>query len=160
MRYDFQGGTPSVPEGFDFSVDAEISYNGLWWSLNDHYRFRLGVEGFGQHDQTFRRKTVTSSAFNGEYTVGSVKDNTKRTWQVIVRGSDQTELEQNKKDAIDWFTQDAFNVRVKFNEYMETWLCDQADYSVNQTHVNLHNCLAILTFTFSVHPTISREIIL
>ena len=161
MRYDFQDGPLVSAADFDLSVDAEISYLGIWRSLNDHRRYRLATEGFGRHDQTFTRKTVKSGFYSGDYTVRSTKDATKRTWAVLVNGVDQTDLEEALVDLTEnWFGQDFYNVRVKKNEYVETWLCDKADYSVDASHVYLHNCKALVSLNFAVHPTVTREVLL
>lgn len=160
MRYIFQEGAVVQPSDFDLSIDADISYAGLWYSLNDHRHYRLMADAFGQYDQTHTRKTVKSNFYAGDYTVRAVKDSTKRTWKVLVNGVDQSDLEQAAQNLIDWFSQDYYNVREKQNEVVTTMLCEKADYNVDASHVYAHNCKRLVSLNFSVNPTVSREIVL
>jgi hypothetical protein len=120
----------------------------------------MGVDGFNQHDFTFRRKMVTSDFFDGEYLVRKVADSVKRTWTVGVLGGDRIELETNLINLRTWFTQDSYNVRVSLDDYLETMLCDAADVSVDGSHVFLHNTMYSVKVSFSTDPKTSQEQIL
>ena len=144
---------------FELVFDAEISDAGRLHSLNDHFNFKVSPEGFGINAQTFRRKDVTSDYFEGSYNVHSVRDNTKRSVEVWVYGADQTQVTENILDLVNWFTADAYNIRIRTGDSLETWLCQPADYSIDRSHVFLHNCMAKATFTISVSPKVSYEIV-
>jgi hypothetical protein len=164
MRYDYQGGPARLANDFALALDVEVSYAGLWHSLNDHFNYRMGTEGFGVAEQTRRRKSVSNDFFEGDFEVRSVRASVKRTLDVWVYGADQVEVQENIARLVDedsgWFSQDAYNVRVRLNEYAETWLCDSADYSVDGSHIFLHNCMARVRLTFSTAPKVSKEILL
>lgn len=160
MKYFYQDGPATTRDEFSLSVDGEISYEGLWHSLNDHFNFRLFTEGFNKYDQTYRRQTVSSQFYAGDYQVRAVKENRKFAWQVACYGENQTELEENIDAVIAWFTQDSFNVRTAKNEILETFLADTADYTVDGSHIYLHNCMAICTFNFQVSPVSIKETVL
>jgi len=159
MKNSFQGGGPQLASNdFQLEFDAEISYAGRWWSLNDHFNYRVTTEGMGITEQTFRRKTITSDFFEGEYTTHSVRANTKRTAEIWVYGDSQSVVSENVQRAIDWFTQDSYNLRVRLNEDVEILLCGGADYRVDRSHLMAHNKMAKITFTYDAHPDVSREV--
>lgn len=161
MRYTSTPGALVTYEDFDLSLGIEVSYAGLWRSLNDRVHYVTMVDGFGVIEQTHRRKTVSSDFYAGDYTVRAVPESVKRTWKVLVQGSNQTDLESAVwDDLVPWFRQDVYNVRVMKNEVVETYQCEKADYAIDQSHVYLHNCRAVVSLTFSSRPTVSREILL
>jgi hypothetical protein len=159
VKYVFQDGNKAVND-FELSFDAQISYSGLWFSINDHFTYRVTPDGFGSFDVTYRRRTVNSPFFAGDYQTSAVPEMVKRSWSVRVFGDDAGDLQQNATDLISWFTQDSYNLRYRVNEYQETWLCETADYSVDYSQVNAHNNQMVVKFAFSSHPTVSRDFIL
>lgn len=156
----FQQGSVNLPYNDDpVSLEVEISYGGLWYSINDHVNYRLGIEGFGSVEQTFRRKEVQSDFFKGTYLTGKVADDTKRTIQVYVRGQTMAQMANAREKLISWFTQDEFALRITTDDLLETMVCDCADYRVDGTHVFLHSRMCVCTFMYSVSPDVSSEMV-
>lgn len=141
-------------------LDVEVSYAGSYWTVNDHVHYRVTTDGWGVVEQTHRRKEVTSEWFEGTFVTHKVRDSTKRSIEVMVRGADQPEVTENVLQLIDWFTQDSFNIRITLDDHVETWLCSAADYRIDRSHVLLHNRMAKVNFTMSVNPRVTYEVAL
>jgi hypothetical protein len=156
----YQKGSVNLPYNDDpLDLDIEISYAGLWHSLNDHVNYRAGVEGFGVVEQTWRRKDIVSDWFKGSYSTGQVQDNTKRTMQVYVRGQTMADMAESREQLLLWFTQDEYSLRIRLDDLLETMTCECADYRIDMNHVFLHNRMCAVTLMYSVRPTTSYEMV-
>lgn len=157
----FQQGSVNLPyETGPLDLDIEVSYAGFWHSVNDHVSYRAGIEGFGSVEQTWRRREVTSEYFQGSYSAGQVRDNTKRTLLVYVRGQSMADMVESQLKLIDWFTQDTYDLRIRTDDLLQTMSCDCADYRVDMSHVLMHNRMCSVAFSYSVHPQVSSELVL
>lgn len=157
----FQQGSVNLPYSDEpMDIDIEVSYAGFWHSINDHVNFRAAPEGFGQVEQTWRRREVNSDYFEGSYSTGQVRDNTKRSLMVYVRGQTIAQMAEAQQSLIDWFTQDEYNVRFRTEDLMETLVCECSDYRIDMSHVLLHNRMCSVTFSYAARPTTSLEMVL
>lgn len=157
----FQEGSVNLPySDVPMDIDVEVSYAGFWHSVNDHVNFRTAPEGFGTVEQTWRRREVMSDYFQGSYSTGQVRDNTKRTLSVYVRGQTIAQLAEARANLIDWFTQDEYNVRFRTEDLMETLVAECADYRVDMSHVLMHNRMSLVVFTYAARPDTTMEMIL
>jgi hypothetical protein len=143
----------------EVEFNADVSYAGVWRSINDYGHYRTAAEGFGNTSQTFRRIELTSSFYAGTYDVNHVPDSTKRSLVVWVRGVNFEDLSTARDALIDWFTQDDFLVRITRDETMEYWQCDCADYQLDESHVMMHNRMCKLTFNITVAPFITTDVL-
>lgn len=151
-----------LPEDFedDLEFNAEISEGGIWKSVNDFVHYRVAAEGFGSTSQTFRRIELNSSFYAGTYDVNHVPDSQKRTLAIWVKGRSMDDLAQARDDAIEWFTQNDFLIRITRGDTYEYWECDCADYNLDESHVFMHSRMCKLTFTMSVMPYIGTYVVL
>ena len=160
MTNAYRTGTMTFPET-DEPVDfnCEVSYAGVWRSINDYGHYRVATEGFGNTSQTFRRTELQSNFYAGSYSVNNVPDNTKRPLTVWVRGASFEELSNARDKLIDWFTQDEFIIRIVRDETMEYWQAECADYQIDESHVFMHNRMCKVTFTTSVAPYVNTYVV-
>jgi hypothetical protein len=157
----FQQGSVNLPYSDEpMDIDVEVSYAGFWHSVNDHVNFRTAPEGFGTVEQTWRRREVNSDYFQGSYSTGQVRDNTKRSLSIYVRGQTIAQMVEAQQNLIDWFTQDEYNVRFRTEDLMETLVCECADYRIDMGHVLLHNRMSLVALTYAAHPDTSLEMVL
>lgn len=157
----FQSGGISVRDDKGLTdFDVEVSDGVNWVTLNDHVNYRVGVEGLGLHAQTRRKITTTSPYYDGTFVVHSTLENVEENITVQVFGASQNQVTENLLYLIELFSQDAYNVRLRLDDHLETWACQPADYSIDRTHVYAHNAMALVKLVVSRFPTPSYEVIL
>ena len=142
------------------NFDMEVSFGVPWVSLNDRINFRVSAEGFGNKVTQQRRITADSPYFDGTYLVHSTKDNVTEEFAVYVYGSSQNHVTENLLLLEEIFDQAAYRIRLRFDDHQETWSCQTADYSVERSHVFMHNVMAVMKFQVPRFPKISYEAIL
>lgn len=158
---DYQRGAISIraiPTMQDF--DLEISDGVNWISLNDHVNYRVGAEGLGNSTQTLRRLSTTSPYYDGTFLVHSTKENVEEQLTIYITGSSQNHVTENILRLEELFSQDLYNVRLRLDDHMETWLCQPADYGIDRSHVNAHNIRATMKLTISRFPKITYEVVM
>jgi hypothetical protein len=143
----------------DVEFNADVSYAGTWRSINDYINYRVAAEGFGTTQQTFRRIELNSSFYAGTYDVNRVPDSTKRSLAVFIKGASFEDLAAARDDLLNWFTQDDFLIRITRDETLEYWQCDCADYSLDESHVFMHNKMCKVTFTITVAPFVNTDVL-
>jgi hypothetical protein len=157
----FQRGTTYVPSEYSLDdFDTEISYGTGWVSLNDLVNYRVSAEGFGS--STYQRKRVTADSpfYDGEFYLHSTIGNVTETIGVMVHGYSQSHVTENINALVAYFSQPSYRVRKRMDDHMETWSCQPADYSVDRSHVYMHNCMAVVKLDVQRHPKVTWEEVL
>ena len=139
------------------NFNFEVSWNNSWVSLNDHLRYTMSAEGFGVQQVTRRRMTVTSPFFDGEYETHSVRENVKEEVQIYVTSPSQSQLVEEILLLEDIFTQSVYNARKTLDEAREVWICQSADYTIDRSHIQAHNCRAVFTAQIPRLPAVKHE---
>lgn len=138
------------------SFGCEISNGGVWVDLNDGVNFRVSGEGTKTDSQTRWRKIVASSpVVEGSYMVHAVKDEVEESLTVYVRGTTQTEVSTKVRQLEDLFSQFSYQIRFTWNESVETWDCQTADYAINRSQIYAHSTMAIFSATVPRSPTVT-----
>lgn len=148
-----------VPDNHLTGFNFEASWHDQWVSLNDTTRFKVHGDALGSQQVTRRRVTVTSPFYDGEYEVGSVKENVKETVTLWVRAPSQSQLTEHLLLLEDIFSQSVYNLRKTLDEDREVWVCYSADYSIDRGHINLHNCMALFSAEVPRLPHVHHEVI-
>ena len=147
-----------APKMTDF--DIEISYGSTWVSLNDGRNYTVNADDFGNRSQQRRRITATSPYYDGTFLVHSTLENVTEAVNVYVRGASPNEVTEN----ILWLTQlidqEQYNVRVRMDDHMETWICEPADYSIDRSHVFAHNVMALVKLSITRLPKVTYEVVM
>lgn len=161
MMATFQQGPLSTQATRLRHVDVEINFNNQWISLNDHYRYELHTQGFGKKSVTQRRKKVSSEFFSGEFTVNEAEANTDERLSIWVKALSQFELMERKDFLVACFKQNPFILRTTINEVRTTSVSSgSADIVIDQSHIFLHNCRALVEVSYSLLPGEEMELIL
>ena len=140
----------------NFSV--EISYGTTWISLTDHRRFYMSSEDFGDKSQSLRRITAQSPYYEGTYLVHAVRENVTETISVYVLGSSQNQVTENILLLEELVSQFSFRVRLTLDDHVETWKCQQADYTIQRGHVLMHNGRAMMRLSINRLPDVAYEV--
>ena len=157
----FQRGTTYVPDDYDLDdFDTEVSYGNSWVSLNDHVNYRISAEGFGQSSYQRERVTARSPFYDGEFYIHSTFGNVTEHVEVFVRGYSQSHVTTNVNSLVAYFSQPSYNIRKRIDDHMETWSCQPADYSIDRSHVYMHNCMAVAKFEVIRFPKVTWEEVL
>lgn len=127
---------------FKDTFGVEITYGAAWVDLNDYLNFRVAVDSFGSKAQTLRRITTTSPYFDGTFLVHSTRENVTEGITVWVYGVSQNHVTENLLQLEELFSQPAYRIRVRMDDHMETWTCQPCDYTIERTHVYMHNTMA------------------
>jgi len=147
------GTQSNMMSGFNF----EVSWNNQWISLNDHIRYRVAADSFGQQAYSRRRNSVTSPFYEGSFETHSVRENVSETVSIYVTAPSQSQLVEQILLLESIFNQSVFNARKTQDEAREVWVCMSADYTVDRTHVQAHNCRAIFTAQVPRLPAVQHE---
>lgn len=149
---------PISQRGLGF-FDIEV-HNGItWMSLNDTFRFRASARSLESVTQQRRRKTVTSSMYDGEWEIHSTLSNAEEKVEIDIYGADQVEISDNIQRVIAAFSQRLYNVRVTMDNDRQTWRCFPAEYSITRGQVNAHNRRATISLSVPRFPKIVYEVI-
>jgi len=140
--------------------DVSISYGLQEVSLNDHLNFVMGIEGFGSHQTVLRKREATSPFYDGTFVTHFTKENVTETLEVYVTGFSQNHVTENLLFLEELFLQPSYRIQVRIDDHLETWSCFPADYSVDRSHINMHNVRAVFTATVPRLPKVSYEAIL
>lgn len=132
---------PPKPKFVD-SFGVEITYGAAWIDLNDLLNYRVSAEAFGTKAQVLRRITTTSPYFDGTFLIHSTKENITESVTVFVYGVSQNHVTENLLQLEELFSQPAYRIRVRMEDHMETWTCQPGDYTIERTHVYMHNTMA------------------
>ena len=141
-------------EGFD----VEISSGSLWVSLAQGSRFYMGAEDFGDKAQVLRRITASSPYYEGTYLVHAVRENVQETLSINVLGASQNQVTENLLMLEELVSQPSFRIRLSMGDHVETWSCQQADYTIQRGHIMMHNTRAVMKISVSRLPNISYEV--
>lgn len=137
---------------------AEISWGSDWVNLNDRDRFQISADqSLDASQRSWRKITATSPVFGGNYLVHAVPDMVTENVGVWIRGSSQSEMNDNYALLQELFEQFDFRMRWTFNEYREYWRCQLADSSTSRGQVWAHNQMAQTTFSVPRYPNVVRE---
>lgn len=155
-----QQNPPDVVEDFADTFTAEISYGLEWVSLNDHLNFKLAADEFGTRAVTLRRKEVSSDFYDGSFLIHTTKENVHEVVSIWVHGGTQNEVTENLLMLEDLFSQPTYQIRIRFGDHRETWICMSADYAIERTHVYMHNGIALFKATVPRKPNMINELVI
>lgn len=151
---------PEVRKTFRDDFNVEISYGAEWQSLNDHLNFKVAAEDMGTSSTAWRRKEVASSFYNGTFLVHATKENVSEALSIWVYGQSQNDVSENLALLSELFSQDRFHIRVRYGDHQETWFCMTSDYSIERTHVYMHNQMAVFKAQVPRRPDKKTELVL
>jgi hypothetical protein len=140
--------------------DVTISYGLQEISLNDGVNFQMGVEGFGNKQQSLRKLESSSRFYDGTYITHYTKENVMETVTVYVLGYSQNHVTENLLLLEELFTQLTFRISVRIDDHMETWSCFPSEYAIDRGHINMHNGRATFTAQVPRLPKVSYEVVL
>ena len=141
------------------TVDLEVQYAGLWHSVNDGFRFRLAADSLGETSVTLKRIEAESPFYDGTYQVHATRGNITETVVVRATGADNIDVSDKLEMLIKWFTQPSFRIRKTFGADRTTWDCYTAEYSIDRSHVMIHNRMAVAKFSVPRLPQETREVL-
>jgi len=141
------------------TVDVEISAAGVWYSVNDGFRYRATPETLKSSDVSLNRITASSPFYDGEYVVHSTKGNVTETVEVRVYGADNIEVGDNVETLVKWFSQPSFKLRRTLGADQVTWDCYAAEYAIDRSHIYLHNRMALVRFSIPRLPFETRTVL-
>ena len=138
--------------------NVEVSWGGMWVTLEDDVRFSMHAESFGATQRNHRQLKATSPVVAGDVLVHSVPDMVQENIKVIIKGVDQVELAENVMALEELFDQFAFNLRITKDMMRETMKCQQvAQMTIEGGQVYAHNLMAVATMQVARYPNVSRE---
>lgn len=140
------------------NFDVEISSGSLWVSVATGSRFYMGVEDFGDKAQVLRRISASSPFYEGTYLVHAVRENVQETLSINVLGASQNHVTENLLLLEELVSQPSFRIRLSMGDHVETWSCQQADYTIQRGHIMMHNTRAVMKISVSRLPTVSYEV--
>lgn len=126
--------------------------HGTWLNLDDHERYIVAADSFGDTTTQMRRQNIQSPYVAGQFTVSAIPDQVQQGISVYVLGASQSELQINLKDLIDAFTQPAFQLVWSLDEASFTWDCEAADYTISFTNTGFFARTVNVKFQVPRHP--------
>lgn len=139
-------------------LDIEVHDGISFLDLNDRYVYRATPESLVATSQARNRTTVTSSMYDGEWEVHSTLGNVTETIAVYVRGASQAIIKENINRVIDAFSQSLYQVRVTLDDDVTYWRCFPAEYSIDRSHVYMHNKMAVVRLQIPRFPKTTSEV--
>jgi hypothetical protein len=140
-------------EGFDL----EVGYGGSWVSLNDRVHYRVTAESLAQTAQTKRKLEAQNPVVEGTYLIHVTPENVQETVKVYCYGETMTELHERAATLKMLFEQFDYQVRVTLDAHREYWRCQPADWTMERTHVQIHQGMLTMTFLVPRYPTVTYE---
>lgn len=137
---------------------VEISWGSRWISLTDHVRFYMSSEDYGDKAQTLRRVNAQSPYYEGSYLVHAVRENVTETLSIYILGVSQNDVTENMLLLEELVSQPSFRIRITHQDHVETWKCQQADYSIQRGHLMLHNTRAMMRLNVPRLPSVTYEV--
>ena len=147
-------------EKFSDSFAVSVSSGEEWVYLSDGIDMWVSPEGFGSSQVGWRRETAESRFYHGQYLLHAVKNNVTENVTVYLRGDTQNAVTELVMLLEELFSQPTYQVRVQYGDHRETWYCQTADYTVERSHVLMHNHMAKMTFQVPRLPETTKEIVL
>lgn len=141
------------------NFDVTISSGTTWYSLTDGIRFYMSTEDFGDKAQVLRRITAASPYYEGTYLIHAVRENVQEMLTIGILGSSQNQVTENILLLEELVSQPSFRLRLTMGDHAETWLCQQADYTIQRGHINMHNTRAQMKLAVPRLPAVSYEVI-
>jgi hypothetical protein len=141
-------------EYFDIEVHDGVSY----LDLNDRYVYRATSETLMATTQARNRTVVTSAMYDGEWEVHSTLGNVTENVSIYVNGADQTVVKENIDRVVAAFSQPIYNVRLSIDADVTYWRCFPAEYSIDRSHVYMHNKMAVVKFQVPRFPKVTTEV--
>lgn len=159
MRNDYAARSKiEVPPAKELSYfDVEVSWGGRWVSLNDHVNYQVSADTRENTTVSWRRIQTTSAVLEGTYTVHAVKETVNEQVNVLVFAPDQFDLAINVAKLEELFSQHSYRIRFTYDDYLEYWDCQMADYSLIRSQVYTHSTMAGLQAQVPRFPTVVRE---
>lgn len=148
------------PPKFSDSFNIEVSYGDRWISLTDMINFKVAAGNFGQKSQQRRRIEANSPFYDGTYLIHSTLENITEEMAVMVYGESQNHVTENLLLLEELFSQPEYQVRILFGNHRETWYCTPADWSIDRSHVFMHNTMAIMTLQIPRLPRTTAEVVM
>lgn len=140
------------------SYNFEVSWGGLWVSLNDEINYRIHPDTGQQKARSYRQIKTSSPIVEGDQLIHAVPDMVVETIKIWVYGQDMADFEDNMEGLEKLFEQFSFNIRVTKNNHREVWKCQMATQMTQEKgHVWMHHEMGIFGVTVPRYPTISRE---
>jgi hypothetical protein len=139
-------------------VDIEVHDGISFLDLNDRYVFRATAETLTATTQARNRTTVTSSMYDGEWEVHSTLGNVTETVAVYVNGPAQSVIQENIDRVVAAFSQSLYSVRLSLGDLYVYWRCFPAEYTIDRSHVYLHNKVAVVKFQVPRFPKTTTEV--
>lgn len=134
----------------------EATYGGQWLDLSDG-AFTPHSEMLTASAKQWRRITATHPNLDGDYLVHATLGMVSEQVKIWCRGVDQVDLAGLYTTLEAVFEQFEFRIRITFDDFRETWLCQASDYSIERSHVWTHNAMAVFTATVPRFPDVTRE---
>lgn len=141
------------------NFDVEISSGSIWVSVATGNRFYMGAEDFGDKAQVLRRITASSPYYEGTYLVHAVRENVQESLSINVLGASQNHVTENLLLLEELVSQPSFRIRLTMGDHVETWSCQQADYTIQRGHIMMHNTRAVMKISVSRLPAVSYEVV-
>lgn len=145
---------------FEEQFAAEISYGLEWVSLHDHFNFKIAAADFGSKSVQHRRREVSSAFYDGTFLIHSTKENVTEQVGIYVYGQSQNDVIENLAMLEELFTQFQYHLRFRVGDNEETWYCMPADFSIERTHVYLHNNMALFKASVPRKPRSENKLII
>ena len=145
---------------FKDTFDVSVSSGEEWVSLANGIDMWVSPEGFGNAQTSWRKETAESRFYHGQYLLHAVKNNVTENIVVYLRGETQNDVTENIMLLEELFSQFSYRVRIQMGDHRETWYCQTADYTVERSHVLMHNHMAKLSFQVPRLPETTKEIVL
>lgn len=139
-------------------LDIEVHDGITYLDLNDQYTYRAAAESLAATTQARNRTTVTSSMYDGEWEVHSTLGNVTETIAIYVNGPSQSVVKENIDRVVAAFSQPVYQVRVSLDEDVTYWRCFPAEYSIDRSHVYMHNKMAVVKFQVPRFPKVTSEV--
>lgn len=152
--------TKPYQEKFARSFDFEVSYGQEWVSLHDVENYKISADEYGNEQTQIRRIQAASPFYDGTFTLHTTKESVTESFGVYVYGQTQNEVTENILRLKDLLEQFRFQIRIRVGNHRETWYCESADYSVDRSHVYLHNNMAVVKVQVPRLPKKTEEIVL
>lgn len=140
--------------------DLTISYGLENISLNDVINYQVSSEDFGNKQQSLRRIEADSPYYDGSFTVHVTKQNVTESLSIYVRGASQNHVTENLLFLEELFMQPTYTMTLRMDDHLETWSCEPSEYSIERSHIYMHNGMAVFKVQVLRHPTVTYEAIL
>lgn len=140
------------------NFDVEISSGSMWISLANGLRYYMGAEDFGDKAQVNRRITASSPYYEGTYLVHAVRENVQEMLSIGILGASQNHVTENMLLLEELVSQPSFRIRLTMGDHVETWSCQQADYTIQRGHIMMHNTRAVMKISVPRLPAVSYEV--